>query len=132
MKIESYLQCVHCGKTYDIGELRYNCDCGGILDVKRDLSKVDGGALKALWEKRWGQKRGIESSGVWRYRELILDAPDDKIVTRQEGNTRLYPASSAGCRVLCRPAGQASGRDCPICISSMKAKTPPAVSKTAA
>ncbi len=96
MKIESCLQCVRCGKTYDIGELRYNCDCGGILDVKRDLSKVDGARLKELWEKRWGMKRGIESSGVWRYRELILDAPDDKIVTRQEGNTRLYPAGSAG------------------------------------
>ena len=96
MKIESCLQCVKCSKTYDISELRYNCDCGGILDVKRDLSKVDGARLKALWEKRWGMKRGIESSGVWRYRELILDAPDDKIVTRQEGNTRLYPAGSAG------------------------------------
>ncbi len=96
MKIESCLQCVRCGKTYDIGELRYNCDCGGILDVKRDLSKVDGARLKELWEKRWGMKRGIESSGVWRYRELILDAPDEMIVTRQEGNTRLYPAGSAG------------------------------------
>ncbi len=95
-KIESYLECVKCHKTYDIGELRYNCECGGILDVKRDLSKIDGQELKALWDSRWGQKRGIESSGVWRYRELILDAPDDKIVTRQEGNTRLYPAMSAG------------------------------------
>ena len=96
IRTESYLQCVRCGRTYDIGELRYNCECGGILDVKRDLSRLDGEELKALWEKRWGMKRGIESSGVWRYRELILDAPDDKIVTRQEGNTRLYPAGSAG------------------------------------
>ena len=95
-KIESYLECVKCHKTYDIGELRYNCECGGILDVKRDLSKVDGQELKALWDSRWGMKRGVEASGVWRYRELILDAPDDKIVTRQEGNTRLYPAMSAG------------------------------------
>ena len=95
-KTESFLQCVRCSRTYDIGQLRYTCDCGGVLDVKRDLSKIDGGELKALWEKRWGMKRGIESSGVWRYRELVLDAPDDKIVTRQEGNTRLYPAGSAG------------------------------------
>ena len=95
-KTESFLQCVRCSRTYDIGQLRYTCDCGGVLDVKRDLSKIDGGELKALWEKRLGMKRGIESSGVWRYRELVLDAPDDKIVTRQEGNTRLYPAGSAG------------------------------------
>ncbi len=96
IKTDSCLQCVRCARTYDIGELRYTCDCGGILDVKRDLSRIDGVRLKALWEERWGMKRGIEASGVWRYRELILDAPDDKIVTRQEGNTRLYPAGSAG------------------------------------
>ncbi len=96
MKHESYLECVRCSRTYSVDELRYTCDCGGILDVKRDLSKFDGEALRKLWDSRWGQKRGIESSGVWRYRELIFDAPDDKIVTRQEGNTRLYPAGTAG------------------------------------
>lgn len=95
-RTESYLECVRCGATYEIDKLRYTCNCGGVLDVKRNLAKIDGQQLKALWEKRWGMKRGIESSGVWRYRELILDAPDDKIVTRQEGNTRLYPAASAG------------------------------------
>ena len=39
---EMYLECVCCGKTYDPWDLRYKCDCGGILDVKRDLSKIDG------------------------------------------------------------------------------------------
>ena len=96
MKPESYLECVRCSRTYSVDELRYTCDCGGILDVKRDLSKFDGEALRKLWDSRWGLKRGIESSGVWRYRELIFDAPDNKIVTRQEGNTRLYPAGTAG------------------------------------
>jgi len=95
MKIESCLECVRCAKTYDINKIRYLCDCGGVLDVKRDLSAIDGQKLKKDWESRWGLKRGIESSGVWRYRELIFDAPDDKIVTRQEGNTRLYPAGKA-------------------------------------
>ena len=90
------MECVRCKATYDVHDLRYNCKCGGILDVKRNLASVDGAQLKALWDSRWGMKRGIESSGVWRYRELILDVSDDKIVTRQEGNTRLYPALSAG------------------------------------
>jgi threonine synthase len=93
---EKYLECVSCGKTYDPWDLRYKCDCGGILDVKRDLSKIDGGELRKLWDSRWGLKRGVESSGVWRYRELILSVPDEMIVTRQEGNTRLYPAGAAG------------------------------------
>ena len=93
---EMYLECVACGKTYDPWDLRSKCDCGGILDVKRDLSKIDGEELRKLWDSRWGLKRGVESSGVWRYRELILSVPDEMIVTRQEGNTRLYPAGSAG------------------------------------
>ena len=93
---EMYLECVCCGKTYDPWDLRYKCDCGGILDVKRDLSKIDGEELRKLWDSRWGLKRGVESSGVWRYRELILSVPDEMIVTRQEGNTRLYPAGAAG------------------------------------
>jgi len=95
-KIEAYLECVRCHKHYDLSQVRYNCECGGILDLVRDLSQVDGGELKALWESRWGQKRGAASSGVWRYKELIFDLPDEQIVTRQEGNTRLYDAGKAG------------------------------------
>ncbi len=91
-----WLECLKCAKTHDPLQIRYTCDCGGLLDVKRDLSKLDGAALRAKWEARWGLKRGVESSGVWRYRELILDVADEKIVTKQEGNTRLYPAGCAG------------------------------------
>ncbi len=95
-KIESALVCVRCGKSYDLSKVRYNCDCGGTLDLVRDLSGVDGAELRERWEKRWGARHGIESSGVWRYRELIFDVPDEFVVTRQEGNTRLYPAGKAG------------------------------------
>ena len=94
--IPSHLECVRCGKQYDLSKVRYNCDCGGILDLVRDFSKVDGQELKALWESRWGTKRGLYSSGVWRYKELILDIDEKYIVSRQEGNTRLYPAGKAG------------------------------------
>ncbi len=94
-KIEACLKCVRCGRDYDLSRPRYNCDCGGILDVSRDLSGVDGQELKSIWEKRWGAKRGADASGVWRYRELIFDLPESMIVTRQEGNTRMYPAGKA-------------------------------------
>ena len=94
--IPSHLECVRCGKQYDLSKVRYNCDCGGILDLVRDFSNVDGQELKALWESRWGTKRGLYSSGVWRYKELILDIDEKYIVSRQEGNTRLYPAGKAG------------------------------------
>eukprot|EP00831_Metopus_contortus_P012049 TRINITY_DN14838_c0_g1_i2.p1 TRINITY_DN14838_c0_g1~~TRINITY_DN14838_c0_g1_i2.p1 ORF type:complete len:460 (+),score=105.94 TRINITY_DN14838_c0_g1_i2:416-1795(+) len=94
--IKTWLECLDCDRKYNVDELRYSCDCGGTLDVKRNLESVDGEALKELWESRWGMKRGVLSSGVWRYKELILDLPEDQIVTRQEGNTRLYDAGLAG------------------------------------
>ncbi len=95
-KMEAYLKCIRCGKEYDLGQVRYTCDCGGTLDLKRDFDGVDGMELKDLWEKRWGARSGSAMSGVWRYKELVFDLPDDKIVTRMEGNTRMYPAGKAG------------------------------------
>ncbi len=94
-KADSWLRCVHCGADYDISDSRYLCTCGGTLDVKRNLSKLDGKELVATWERRWGAKNGVDASGVWRYRELILDIAEDKIVTKREGNTRLYHAGLA-------------------------------------
>ena len=95
-KIEAFLKCVDCGKEYDLSAVRYTCDCGGTLDLTRDLSGVDGEELKNIFDSRWGQKWGATASGVWRYKELIFDLPDEQIVTRMEGNTRLYPAGKAG------------------------------------
>ncbi len=94
--METWLECVMCGETFSTEEMRYTCRCGGCLDIRRDLSKLDGKKLVIEWEKRWRLKSGVNSSGVWRYRELILVAPDDMIVTKQEGNTRMYPAGKAG------------------------------------
>ncbi len=94
--LQACFKCVRCGREYDLGRIRYLCDCGGTLDLHHDLSGVDGEKLKALWESRWGSRRGADSSGVWRYRELIFNLPPDKIITRQEGNTRMYPAGKAG------------------------------------
>ena len=94
--MSSCLSCVHCGAEYAIDKIRYQCECGGVLDVKRNLSKIDGKKLRDLWDSRWGAKRGVDASGVWRYRELIFDCDEDQIVTKQEGNTRLYSADSAG------------------------------------
>lgn len=94
--VKTWLECIACGNNYDLDKIRYTCDCGGVLDVKRDLSQIDGTELLKTWESRWGAKSGIDASGVWRYRELILDTDDKNIVTKQEGNTRLYPAGLAG------------------------------------
>jgi threonine synthase len=39
----------------------------------------------------------LDASGVWRYRELILPAPERFIVSRPEGNTGLYPVGIENC-----------------------------------
>ena len=97
MNIEFWLECIECSAKYahDAG-VRYTCNCGGLLEVKRNLENVDGQKLLDLWESRWGMKNSIYSSGVWRYKELIVDIPEKYIVTKQEGNTRLYDSGLAG------------------------------------
>jgi threonine synthase len=39
----------------------------------------------------------LDCSGVWRYRELILPAPESYVVSRPEGNTSLYPVGIENC-----------------------------------
>ncbi|HJO95876.1 MAG TPA: threonine synthase [Victivallales bacterium] len=96
MNIETWLECINCSKTYDIIDLRYTCDCGGLLDVKRNLQTIDKNYLLSTWENRWKAKKGPDASGVWRYKELILDLPPEQIITKYEGNTRMYEAGKAG------------------------------------
>ncbi|NQU41705.1 threonine synthase, partial [bacterium] len=90
------LRCISCRAEYDPLEIRYRCNCGDILDVEHDLDRLDGAALRAEWDERWGSRKFPDNSGVWRYRELILPVTEECIVSRQEGNTRLYPAGKAG------------------------------------
>src|SRR6266436_6495840 len=55
-----------------------------------------------------------DSSGVWRYRELILPIPEQYIVSRPEGNTGLYPVGRENCgnhRAGHRQIGRYAGLD---------------------
>lgn len=47
----------------------------------------------------------LDCSGVWRYRELILPAPEQYVISRPEGNTNLYPVGMENC-----PVGRAGHR----------------------
>lgn len=96
LKMPIRLRCIACGTEYDPLEVRYRCACGDILDVVHDLNALGNMDLKRLWDKRWGSRTFPDDSGVWRYRELILPVEESLIVSRQEGNTRLYPAGRAG------------------------------------
>ena len=90
------------GAAYPILPPRNADSAGGLLSVERDLSGVDGAALKTTWDARLGSRAFPYRSGVWRYRELIAPFPDGDIVSAPEGNTNLYCGEGgdrcAGCR----------------------------------
>jgi threonine synthase len=81
--------CVRCEDELEAG--RYRCRCGALGEVRHDLEALDGEALRASFQGRRGARLGVEASGVWRFRELIMPRVKmHQIVTRREGNTRIY------------------------------------------
>jgi len=89
------LQCIRCTAVYPIEQVRYVCDCGGLLDVNHDLEALRPEVNRYLFDGRLegAPKPNVAptvNSGVWRYRELILPVMADAIVSRPEGNTPLY------------------------------------------
>jgi threonine synthase len=78
-----WLQCITCGRRYDILEVRYICDCAGLLSVERD-GLID----RNSFDDRATSRAPIDRSGVWRFREGVLNT--QSVITHPEGGTRLY------------------------------------------
>lgn len=90
------LMCVRCGSTYPCEDRRLRCDCGGLLDVQLDMDGAPShGDLATTFETRLSSLLSQDLSGVWRYRELVLDLPPGEIVTFPEGRTNLYALDPA-------------------------------------
>jgi threonine synthase len=77
------LRCMACGREYENAIV---CECGGLLEVRRSSLVVGREVLDA----RRASRRIIDQSGVWRFREGVLDVDESQIVTHPEGATRLY------------------------------------------
>ena len=80
------LHCITCDRQYAADEIRYKCDCGGLLEVRRDAIGVD----RATFDARRASRSTLDQSGVWRFREAVLDVDEAAIITHPEGGTRLY------------------------------------------
>ena len=95
MSIQAIQRCENCG--HELGELDPAgvCpDCGGLLEVVHAPFPAASDLAQRFRERR-SDMRGAMSSGVWRYRELVLPtARDDEIVTHPEGNTPLVERSA--------------------------------------
>ena len=79
MIVMYHVECIECSKRFGKGDVIYTCDeCGGLLVVKYDLSKI---------ELRREDLDGVPL-GVWKYRALI--PVEISPVTIKEGGTPLY------------------------------------------
>ena len=78
-----YLQCIGCHEKSSPEEVVYYCKkCGDLLEVKYDFEKLKFKIEKSDWEKR--------PLSVWRYKEFLPILDESKIVSLNEGGTKLY------------------------------------------
>ncbi|HXH38983.1 MAG TPA: threonine synthase, partial [Thermoanaerobaculia bacterium] len=82
--MSEWLACIGCGRRFDLSEVRYTCDCGELLTVERSEMPD-----RATFDARLSSRRTIDKSGVWRFREAVLNADENEIVTHPEGATRM-------------------------------------------
>ena len=80
------LRSVERGTLYPPDTQQVQDDEGGLLEVELDIPQL----TTDLFDARLGSLDHLLRSGVWRFRELLPDFPDDVIVSRPEGNTNLY------------------------------------------
>ncbi|HEX2059818.1 MAG TPA: threonine synthase [Thermoanaerobaculia bacterium] len=81
--MNEWLQCIACGRKYDALDVRYTCDCGNLLSVERKAIND-----RNAFDDRLTSRAAIDRSGVWRFREWVLNV--DRAITHPEGGTRLY------------------------------------------
>ena len=82
----SKFACIRCGKTYELRD-SFVCQCGGLLDVKHDYPKIE----KEIFDSRIRLARFPFNSGVWRFKELIYQNLQNRIIiSKPEGNTNIY------------------------------------------
>lgn len=80
----------HVSSRYDVQEVRTAPEEGGLLEVDYDWDRVRVPRSLREFEARWATRRNpLDYSGVWRFRELLPFAPEDRIVTIGEGQTLL-------------------------------------------
>jgi threonine synthase len=88
---------VSCRERFAITEVLYNCPkCGGLLETTYSGPRPSAAELRDLFRQRRLSNAPLDTSGVWRYRELFPFLNDySHVVTLREGNTQLLDAPLA-------------------------------------
>ena len=95
---QAFLQCLDpkCGMQYSVREVRSECTCGNLLDVRYEWPDFEPETTKQTWSLRSMSREPRDRSGVWRFREMIPFLPEgEPVITLQEGNTPLLDAPRA-------------------------------------
>ena len=101
------LRCVHCGAVQAVADRMFRCtQCSELLEVVypewAGASREFALRLREIWKERKGSSLAENSSGVWRFRELLPQVDRQNIVTMSEGNTPLLRLEKSA-RVLRLP-----------------------------
>lgn len=134
------LICDACGTLVSARDARTQCaECGGLFSLRYDPPAERGQALKGIFDARLTARADLpESSGVWRFRELVLpDVGDREIVTQPEGNTPLVRRDrvSAWCGIDsinlklegANPTGSFKDRGMTVAVTQARRLAAPAV-----
>jgi threonine synthase len=85
------LRCIACGDAPSTIAPDFRCaNCGDLLEFTFPEWTHDPQALKSLWFHRKSLLQPLDQSGVWRFRELLPNIPEQHAITLREGNTPLY------------------------------------------
>ena len=94
------LRCVHCGVVQTGADRMFRChECGELLEVIypewSGAAREFGLRLKGIWKERRSGTLPEDTSGVWRFRELLPQIESKHVVTMREGNTPLVQLTRA-------------------------------------
>ncbi|MHB1048701.1 MAG: threonine synthase [Bacteroidota bacterium] len=89
----SILKSISSGKEYPLDDVRFTADNGELLDVIHDFDAIK--SRHKISKEYFFKKKSVindqPAGGVWHFKELVLpDIHNDYVVSKQEGNTRLY------------------------------------------
>ncbi|MBS7636498.1 threonine synthase [Candidatus Bathyarchaeota archaeon] len=88
-EITPFQSCISCGATYKIDEIVYTCrKCGDLLEIKYDYNFLRDKITHSDWRS--------QPLSVWRYRDFLPIRDPSKVVSLNEGGTKLYHCSRLG------------------------------------
>lgn len=91
----TWQSCASCGTNLPETDHHPRCpECRGLLEVQHAPPTQGGNALRAVFDARWGVRRGAFASGVWRFADVVLPNVGADVVSYPEGNTPLLTSAA--------------------------------------